>query len=236
MQRLDNPIWAALTGAQSHLSVASASAEPALSARRFQRELTTLAAFSQPTPESYRSLASLASPGETLGMFSTDLDDKQIGSDWELVSSLPILQMVSTSVPKLSATKVSTEPLLELSAKDSAEMLSLAELTRPGPFGTRTHELGTYLGIRLNGVLVAMTGERLFLGDYREISAVCTHPDHTGHGYAAALLNEVAARIRKRNEIPFLHVRPDNLRAIQLYERLGFQSRTLVQLLIIRRR
>ena len=103
-------------------------------------------------------------------------------------------------------------------------MIELTALTKPGPFGPRTHELGTYVGIRDGGKLVAMAGERLKVPGYTEVSAVCTHPDHLGKGYARVLMKEVMRAIRERGETPFLHVRGDNARAIALYERLGFRS------------
>ena len=89
-------------------------------------------------------------------------------------------------------------------------MLELTALTKPGPFGTRTHELGTYIGLREEGKLVAMAGERLKVPGYTEISAVCTHPEHNGKGYAGLLMTEIMRRIRERGETAFLHVRQDN--------------------------
>ncbi|PYX89790.1 MAG: hypothetical protein DMG68_03950, partial [Acidobacteria bacterium] len=115
------------------------------------------------------------------------------------------------------------------------EMLGLTQLTKPGPFGQRTRELGSYLGIRKNGVLVAMAGERLRVPGHTEVSAVCTHPDHLGRGYAASLMRAVMQRIRDRGETPFLHVRHDNERAIGLYRRLGFRDRALLHLSVVRR-
>jgi predicted GNAT family acetyltransferase len=114
-------------------------------------------------------------------------------------------------------------------------MIELTALTKPGPFGKRTHELGTYLGIRRDGKLVAMAGERLKVPGHTEVSAVCTHPDHTGHGYARILMSEVMRRIRVRGERPFLHVREDNVRAIALYERLGFEARVKLHLAVLRK-
>jgi predicted GNAT family acetyltransferase len=112
--------------------------------------------------------------------------------------------------------------------------VALATLTKPGPFGSRTHELGTYVGIRSKGKLVAMSGERLKVPGYTEVSAVCTHPDHAGKGYARILMTEIMRGIRERGEIPMLHVRRDNTRAVALYERLGFKTRTVVHYAVLR--
>jgi predicted GNAT family acetyltransferase len=118
--------------------------------------------------------------------------------------------------------------IVELGLADSVEMMELTKLTRPGPFGKRTHELGTYLGIRCDRKLVAMAGERLKIPGYTEISAVCTHPEYTGHGYARMLTTEVMRRILDRGETPFLHVREGNEHAIKLYQKLGFTRRVLL--------
>jgi predicted GNAT family acetyltransferase len=94
--------------------------------------------------------------------------------------------------------------------------------------------MGTYLGIRKDGKLVAMAGERLKLPGYTEISAVCTHPEHLGHGYAGFLMTILAERIRERGETAILHVRAENMRAVQLYERLGFKRRLLSYFAVFR--
>jgi predicted GNAT family acetyltransferase len=114
---------------------------------------------------------------------------------------------------------------VRLTQADVPEMLALTELTKPGPFGTRTHEMGDYFGIRSAGALAAMAGERLRMPDYTEISAVCTRPDYLGKCYASALLEMLVERICSRAEVPFLHVRSTNVRAIQVYERLKFRKR-----------
>ncbi len=114
-------------------------------------------------------------------------------------------------------------------------MIELTAMTKPGPFSTRTHELGTYLGIRLENKLVAMSGERLKVPGLTEVSAVCTHPDHLGKGYARILMAEVMRRIRERGETPFLHSRQDNLRAVELYKRLGFRERKLGHFAVLRK-
>jgi ribosomal protein S18 acetylase RimI-like enzyme len=126
-----------------------------------------------------------------------------------------------------NGTRVESDACLDivpLKNEHAEEMVKLAQLTKPGPFALRTIEFGHYHGIFQEGKLVSMTGQRLHLPGYSEISAVCTHPDHLGKGYAAALLLHQLNIILSDGEIPFLHVRADNARAISLYERLGFKE------------
>jgi predicted GNAT family acetyltransferase len=125
--------------------------------------------------------------------------------------------------------------IVDLNVSHVQEMLALTELTKPGPFGRRTPELGSYLGVREAGQLVAMAGERLRLPEYTEISAVCTHPDYRGRGYAGSLVSALMQRITGRDETPFLHVRTENVGARRLYERLGFDTRTMMSIAVVRR-
>lgn len=122
----------------------------------------------------------------------------------------------------------------DLNLTDVAEMLGLVELTQPGPFLRRTPELGTYLGIRERGQLVAMAGERIRPLGYTEISAVCTHPEYRGRGYASSLVSALIQKITKRDEIPFLHVRTENVGAISVYEKLGFKTRRVINVVIVK--
>lgn len=115
--------------------------------------------------------------------------------------------------------------IIDLGPADAGEMLALATLTRPGPFMARTPELGDFVGVRLDGRLVAMAGERMKPDGFTEVSGVCTHPDHRGRGYAAALMRVVMARIRARGETPFLHAYAENKGAIGIYESLGLRFR-----------
>lgn len=124
------------------------------------------------------------------------------------------------------------EPVV-LGEADAAEMLALATLTRPGPFFVRTHRLGRFLGIRRGGRLVAMAGERLRPPGFTEVSGVCTHPDHRGHGHAARLMRAVADAILARGETPFLTCYADRPATIALYERLGFRTRATIQATIL---
>jgi predicted GNAT family acetyltransferase len=125
-------------------------------------------------------------------------------------------------------------PLLELGGDDVPEMLALAELTQPGPFGPRTLELGRYIGIRVDRRLAAMAGERMRPDGATEISAVCTHPDFTGRGYARALMTPLMADAFAAGRRPILHVKTEN-GAKRLYERLGFTVRHAMSLTLISR-
>lgn len=132
-----------------------------------------------------------------------------------------VLQMVAETLPPFP----SDIPSEILADTDGPEMRALALLTEPGPFAERTHRLGVFHGIRRDGRIAAMAGERMRFGDYVEVSGVCTHPDHWGHGFAALLTYKVAANIVAAGKTPFLHCYPGNDRAVALYERLGFRPR-----------
>jgi predicted GNAT family acetyltransferase len=142
--------------------------------------------------------------------------------------------MVCEDEGQLRPPPVDSPRFVELSAPESPEMVALAELTRPGPFGRRTHELGRYIGIRHAGALAAMAGEHLRLPGFTEVSAVCTHPEHVGRGYARLLMTELMRCILQRGERPFLHVRNDNTYAIELYRRLGFRERVQLYYAVMR--
>jgi ribosomal protein S18 acetylase RimI-like enzyme len=231
MHALDNVIWQALTTRQAKF------AECFDQARRFVREVTSLTAFEEPSPRGYAALAGLVGVGGTVALF-LDREYEQ-RSGWELVAGAPLLEMFCengggadgrTDFPENDSAEI-----VRLGVQDSPEMVALATLTKPGPFSSRTHELGTFVGIRSEGKLVAMSGERLKVPGYTEISAVCTHPDHTGKGYARILMTEIMRGIGERGEVPMLHVRRDNTRAIALYERLGFSKRTVLHYAVLRK-
>src|ERR1700722_435728 len=222
MHPLENVIWQALTTRDAHF------AESFDEARRFVPDVGPLGAFFENNPRGYASLAGLVEPGGTVGLFLDEPYESQNG--WSFVVGAPLLQMIADngtapfSRPDSQPVPVSQKiKIIELGPQDSREMIDLTALTKPGPFGSRTHELGTYLGIRLQGKLVAMSGERLKVPGHTEVSAVCTHPEHTGHGYAGVLMTELMRRIIARGETPFLHTREDNPRANKLYQRLEFR-------------
>jgi ribosomal protein S18 acetylase RimI-like enzyme len=227
MHPLENVIWTALTTQQAGF------AEVNQLARRFPVEIGPLTALREPSKEGFGFLADMLGPGETCALF---LPGPQEPTDsCTVIATAPLLQMVQTKPSGDGKSSSALPRWAELGRDDVPEMLALTQLTKPGPFGTRTRELGTYVGIRQSGRLVAMAGERLRVPGHTEVSAVCTHPDHNGHGYAAGLMQTIMEGIRARKEIPFLHVRADNHRAVRLYERLGFTTRQLLHLAVVRK-
>jgi GNAT superfamily N-acetyltransferase len=227
MTPLNNPIWQSLINTHAHF------AEIHGTARKFPHEVSVLAGLPEPTAENYDFLAAMMRPGERVGMFLEDPPDPP--APWAIDRTCPLLQMLCEKRSAFQGVPRAMQPeFIRLSKADVPEMLALTKLTNPGPFGARTHELGDYFGIRVAGTLAAMAGERLRLPGYTEVSAVCTHPDHLGHGYASALIGVVMDNTCSRGELPILHVLPENTRAIQVYEHLGFTKRAMLHLAVLR--
>jgi ribosomal protein S18 acetylase RimI-like enzyme len=210
---LDRPIWHALTSLQSDFAVGTDQA------RRYAIDIGPLAGSPDESDESLQALADLLKLDGTLVLFAQPGDPLPPGAVIERQGEG--LQMVATRPFDGTA----PNGLLKLSDADAPEMLALATLTEPGPFRTRTHALGQFWGLRDEGMLVAMAGERMKLPGYGEVSAVCTHPEHRGRGHAASLLQFVAAQIEARGDKPMLHSYAGNAAAIRVYESLGFVVR-----------
>lgn len=219
---LDRPIWEALT------TTHAAMAEGDELAKRYPRDISPLAALREQSPEAYASLGRLLDPGETAVLFLNEAP--RVPPDWTLVRDGGLEQRVCAAPPPEPRSRPAFEPL---GLEDVPEMVALAELTKPGPFRVRTIDFGGYLGVRDGGKLVAMAGQRTRPAGYTELSAVCTHPDARGRGYAEALLVSLARSVFARGEIPFLGVRPDNEGAKRVYERLGFKVRTIQRLAVV---
>jgi len=151
---------------------------------------------------------------------------------WDLLVAITGLQFVFVDDKDFDE---DFSKLVALKKENAEEMVQLAALTRPGPFNSRTIEFGHYFGIFQNNRLAAMTGQRLHVGNFTEVSAVCTHPDFLGKGFAGLLIKHQINLIRSQGQIPFLHVREDNERAIAIYERLGFEVRSPMNFYFLKR-
>jgi predicted GNAT family acetyltransferase len=207
---LDNPVWHALRGPQANL------AEGGPLARRYQPDVAAFAALpDDPAPDAWEAMQELLGPR---GVAFLARDDLTPPSGWTTAFSAPAVQMVAVAVRGVIA-----DDAERLTPDDVPDMLAIVERTHPGPFASRTIELGEYVGLRGDdGALIAMAGERMFAPPYREVSAVCTDAAYRGRGLATRLVRHLVAHMHERGEIPMLHARADNVDAIHLYEALGF--------------
>jgi predicted GNAT family acetyltransferase len=221
---LDRPIWSALTTRQQNL------AEGGARARRFPMAIGPFADLVDMSPQSFAELAAMMSGSEISVLFTPDA--VTVPDDFKVLLADTGEQMIGAPAESMLA----GVDIVTLGAADVPDMLALTELTKPGPFSARTHELGTFLGIKIDGRLVAMTGERMKPGNYTEMTAVCVHPSHRGRGYAQALLGAVAQQIVARGEIPFLHVFSNNESAIALYRRQGMEIRRRLHVTVLQKR
>lgn len=214
---LDHPAWSALTGRQSHLAIVNGAA------RRFQPAYGVFAAVGDRSDASLAGLGALVAEQGDVALLEAD---PPTGAPGVAVASQDA--GVQMTAKRLIAAPAPDFEIVALSDADGPEMLALATLTQPGPFFERTHQLGDFVGVRADGRLVAMAGERMKPDGFTEVSGVCTDPGHRGRGYAGALMRVVAGKILDRGEIPFLHAYASNHGAIALYESLGFVVRRQV--------
>ncbi len=211
LRLLDNIMWNALSGTQARFSQGTATA------RRFAPGLSALIGFAQPQQPDFAALAPFCQAGER---FYCDLWNGAPPTGWQVDAEATMFKMVWQGAPPAAD---EAPEAVALGPEHRAQALALAELTKPGPFGPRTPELGEYFGVfDEGGQLVAMAGERLSAGSLREISGVCTHPAHQGRGLARRLMLKLVQRQLQRGETPFLHVMRANTGARALYARMGF--------------
>jgi predicted GNAT family acetyltransferase len=229
MHPLDRPVWATLNGPHAHLAHPAPGGTPA---RRYVKDVNLFADTADDAPATRAALAALVGPGET--MLLLQVGEIALPPGLRLVKQALGVQMVAT---RALQAEVRDDDLVALGDGDAPEMLALARLTEPGPFGARTHTMGGFVGVREagrpGGRLLAMAGERFRPPGHVEISGVCTHPDARGQGLARRLSAAVAARIQARGEQPFLHAWQSNTAAIALYESLGFRLRTHVHVAVL---
>jgi ribosomal protein S18 acetylase RimI-like enzyme len=218
---LDNAAYESLAGPHRHF------AERSGNFLRYPPEVSPFGAFDDgPSRDDWSDVATLVGPGEVVvitGVTGTPPDG------WEILNNINGVQMVAEN--EAAAPDDEAAPL---TVSDVPDMLELVRRTRPGPFMTRTIELGTYLGIRRDGHLIAMAGERMHPPGWTEISAVCTDETYRGQGLGTRLIHAVAHGIRERGETPFLHASATNVNALRLYEALGFTLRREVSFVAIR--
>ena len=216
---LDNPVWSCLTTRFAHLALGDSRA------LRFQSDFSPLSAVRDARPENVAALLAPVESGEELSITAVEVGE--VPAQWEILGRLRLVQMIRRERAPLPT---SSDAVASLGANDVDDMLALVELTHPGPFRQRTVELGRFIGIRRDGNLLAMAGERMWIGDHREVSAVCTHPDAQGQGLARTLMAHVINGMLAAGQTPFLHVLSTNERAIATYEGLGFVRRTEIAL------
>lgn len=210
MHPLDDPVRAALTGPHSRF------AERNGAALRYPPEVSIWSGFPDDA-EGWRDAAGF-------GTVAVAGEPRAAPPGWASTMRIPGVQLDG------SAMAVAADPdAVVLGPDDVPEMLDLVARTRPGPFSTRTIEMGTYLGIRAGGELVAMAGERMRPPGWSEVSAVCTAPEVRGRGYGSRLVRAVGAVIRERGDVPFLHAAAANVGALRLYDQLGFTLRRTLE-------
>ncbi len=210
-QLLYNPVYYALLSGDRHLSFGNEQV------KYFDEQVSPFAGFEQEYADGFSILYELLPPGRKILYATPSFISEPAG--WQLQHEIKGLQFVYEAGKPMKTEFPDLKPLTEIHLE---QMVQLAKLTKPGPFGLRTIEFGYYFGVFEKEKLVAMTGQRLHVQNFTEISAVCTHPEHTGKGYAYTLLQHQLQLILQQDQQPFLHVREDNKRAITLYQRLGF--------------
>lgn len=222
MSDLDRPVWASLRH-QPQWSVGDERA------RRFKADINRFAATPGEGADHLAALTDLVQWGED-GVYLLQVPRIVVPAGLQAVKEAPGVQMVA-------ARRLDVDDGLQvLGDADAADMLALATLTEPGPFLARTNTMGRFIGLRVEGRLVAMAGERMRFPGHVEVSGVCTHPDYRGRGLARRLSAAVTAEIQRRGEQPFLHAWTTNTMAIALYESLSFVVRSAVNVALLRRR
>jgi ribosomal protein S18 acetylase RimI-like enzyme len=220
---LDRPAWNALHTAHAPLAMGGALA------RRYPPSIVPFAAVADNSPDSLAALAGLPAAGETMAL--VEAGPIAVPAGLEIVLESELVQMTADR-PHQQITDHRVQPLGE---DDAGEMLALALLTKPGPFTLGAQKLGTFWGVKIDGKLAAMAGQRMRMTGFTELSGLCTHPEFQGRGLGTLLFRFVAGEIAAREETAFLHAFASNTHAVRLYENLGFSIRTLMNLRIVKR-
>ena len=222
---LDNPAWNALISGNRHL------AHGTERVKLFAADVSPFVGFETPGHAAFEALSALVPAERRLGVMSPEA--LEIPPRWQVLQQMQVYQMVQEQP---AGGPLGELPLVPLGPEQVPAMLALTKRMNPGPFFSNTIAFGHYQGLFDGDVLVAMAGQRLHAGPYAEISAVCTHPDYAGRGYASHLMRHQAQRIRTAGGIPFLHVKTDNATAIKVYQALGFAIRREMSIYIVQQR
>lgn len=223
MHQLDNPAWHALASEHQHFAIGEEQA------KRYAPNIVSFIAFATPSPELPLSLDPFMAAGESFFIIG---DLPPLPANWVMQNELVCLQMVcETPIEVMPDAPV----IHSLSEADKMEMHALVQKVQPGYYLPDTHKMGNYFGIRQEGLLVAMAGERMRLYGFSELSAIVTLPDFTGRQYARHLITHLVNRNLAAGNIPFLHVSQTNMRAIGLYERLSFVTRKKISFWLVKK-
>ena len=222
---LDRPVWAALTSRQASLARGDERAW------RIDPGHGPFAAARDLSGEAQLALAALVAPGEQAWL--VEPQEWPAPPGLAVVRTAPLLQMVAELPMPMQP---GDEEAQLLGPADVADMAALALATEPGPWGERTQLYGDFFGVRREGRLAAMAGQRLLpAAGIAEVSGVCTWPEFRGAGLAARLIRRVMAGMTLREEVPFLHSYAGNAKAIGLYESLGFRARRNMVVTVLER-
>jgi predicted GNAT family acetyltransferase len=221
MSDLDRPVWASLRE-QPQWALGDERA------RRFKPDINRFASAADDGAGSLAALAALVGPGDD-AIYLAQVPPLEVPPGLEVAKAAQGVQMLATRRLDVD------DDVQVLGDADAPEMLALATLTEPGPFLPLTHKMGRFIGLRIDGRLAAMAGERMRFAGHVEVSGVCTHPDFRGRGLARRLSAAVTADLQRRGVQPFLHAWATNTAAIALYESLGFELRAMVNIAVLRR-
>ncbi|MCI4569316.1 GNAT family N-acetyltransferase [Lysobacter sp. CFH 32150] len=210
---LDNPFWSSLRS--RHRDIALVAGDVA----RYPAEFAPFLGMARADVDATDALASLVAPGESVYLLG--IAPAVVPDGWQLEAFADLAQMICTAPIEIT----DGPEIIALTEAHRADVLALTALVYPHYFRPRTMDMGRYFGIYQNGRLAAMIGERLGTDTHQEMSAICTHPDFNGRGYARRLTAMLTNDTFSRGRIPFLHVSHENLRAKQLYEQLGYVHR-----------
>lgn len=215
---LDNPIWTALNSGSLHFSFGDEKI------RFIDRKMGFFVAMPAYEKKDLEQLHDTLELGKRVILFTSHVLD--LDSRWLVHNDHEMLQMIGT---RSYLDHPECSEIQALGQSEVAAMLTLTKLTKPGPFFENTFHFGGYFGCFNDGILVSMAGSRLVAGDFTEVSAVCTHPEFQGLGMSKRVLPHVLKYVQKLGKTPFLHLYPENIPALKLYESLGFVSRTLLR-------